>query len=511
MTFICTPFVVASCIGFLLGIGFASFAYAASYIPAWTTIAVFVGGVTITVWRSGYRHRAVVCCGIVAVGFGVIRFTAITDAPAIATTIAGGERTVEGRVAAVTPLTHGRIRALLVDARTVASRRADPPGVRFRRPITMFLPAAGTGAVEYGDVVEVRCRLASPQRFGDRLTTDGVCSVRDRADIRLLATGGGSPTFRSLARVRRTLSAQINRTLSEPENGIVQSMVLGIPHAVNTDLEDAFRRSGTIHILVVSGWHMSYIADRIRRAFLFIGIPRGAALRTAIACVIAFTLLVGLTAPAVRGALVAVALAFVGLVGRVANPLRVLLLVATAMVAVHPHILGFDLAFQLTVAATAAIILGQPIAERLLPCRRPLLREFRDLITASVAASLATAPLLASAFGVVAILGPLVGVLVLPLAAAVIPTGAIFLAVSATLPLAAPPIAWALSAFSDAIVRSVEWIASLPWAQIPAPRFDGWFIAGVYLLAIAVVLQWYRHRGMPVLSPFARPVSEDQR
>jgi competence protein ComEC len=280
-------------------------------------------------------------------------------------------------------------------------------------------------------------------------------------------------------------------------------MVLGIPHAVSTDLEDAFRRSGTIHILVVSGWHMSYIADRIRRAFLSISIPRNVALRTAIACVIAFTLLVGLTAPAVRGALVAIALAFIGLVGRVANPLRILLLVATAMVAVHPHILGFDLAFQLTVAATAAIILGQPIAERLLPCRSPFLREFRDLITASIAASLVTAPLIASAFGAVALLGPFIGIIVLPLSAAVIPTGAIFLAVSAALPFAAPPIAWALSAFSDAIVQSVEWTASLPWAQLPAPRFDGWFIAGVYLLILAAVLQWYRRHGIPILSPFA--------
>jgi|GEM_PF-6819416 len=496
-----TPFVVASCVGFLIGIALASFAYTASHVPLWIVTAVSVGCAAAAVWRFGHRHRAVVCCGIVAVGLGVLRFTMLSSVPT--SVIPSGDLTIEGRVTAVTPLTQGRARARVADARTAALRRSDPPEVRFRRPITVFMPAAGTGAVEYGDIVQARCRFAPPQRLGDRLTTDGVCSVRDRSDIQILATGAGSPTLRFLAHARREFLGRFDRALAQPANGIVQSMVLGIPHAVSTDLEDAFRRSGTIHILVVSGWHMSYIADRLRRAFRFIGIPRGISLRAAIACVIAFTLLVGLTAPAVRGALVAIALAFVGLVGRVASPLRVLLLVATAMVAAHPHILGFDLAFQLTVAATAAIILGQPIVERLLPCRRPLLRELRDLLGASIAASLATAPLLASAFGVIAVLGPLVGMLVLPLSAAVIPAGAILLAASVLPPFFQSPIAWALTAMTDAIVGLVEYTAALPWAQLPAPTFDGWFIAGAYLLAIAAILRWYRHRGIRPLSPFA--------
>ncbi|MDO8599263.1 MAG: hypothetical protein Q7S02_04090, partial [bacterium] len=222
-----TPFVIAACIGFLVGVGIASFAYTASYVPAWMFTAMVVGCVAVAVWRFGHRHRAIVCCGIIAIGLGVIRFTMLAGAPAIAAGVPSSDRTIEGRVAAVMPLTQGRARVEMVDARAVALRRDDPPETRFRRPITMFIPAASTGAVGYGDIVQVRCRLTLPQRFGDRLTIDGVCSARNPGDIQVLATGGGSPTFRLLARTRRELSARIDRSLAQPASGVVQSMVLG--------------------------------------------------------------------------------------------------------------------------------------------------------------------------------------------------------------------------------------------------------------------------------------------
>ncbi|MDO8599523.1 MAG: ComEC/Rec2 family competence protein, partial [bacterium] len=299
------------------------------------------------------------------------------------------------------------------------------------------------------------------------------------------------------------LVARMRQHLVEPAAGIAAGMVLGVRRAVSDDLEEAFRKSGTIHILVVSGWHMTYIADLIRRLLRSIGIPRRIAARFCILAIVAFTFMVGLSASAVRGALMAIALIGVGLFGRVGNPIRILLLVASAMVALHPHILGFDLGFQLTVAATVAILLIPPIVERWLPCRRPLLRELRDLIAASVGASFATAPLLASAFGTVAVLGPLVGIPILPTVVAVMVLGILLLVASALAPIVVPPIAWALAALTSAIGWVVERSAAIPWAQLPIIRLHGWFIAGVYVLALLAVLRWYRRHGIPMLSPFA--------
>ncbi|MDP3771661.1 MAG: ComEC/Rec2 family competence protein, partial [bacterium] len=412
--------------------------------------------------------------------------------------------TLEGRVIEVVPLAHRRSLLRVIDARTTTPRATveHGDGDSFRQPVAV-LSDVESSAFRYGDIIRARCTLAPPEHARDRLTTIGTCFVPRSGTVDVIGTGHGSPTLRWLAAFHANLVARMHQYLREPAAGIAAGMVLGVRRAVSDDLEESFRKSGTIHILVVSGWHMTYIADLIRRLLRSIGIPRRIAARFCILAIVAFTFMVGLSASAVRGALMAIALIGVGLFGRVGNPIRVLLLVACAMVAIHPHILGFDLGFQLTVAATAAILLIPPIVERWLPCRRSLLRELRDLIAASVGASFATAPLLASAFGTVAVLGPLVGIPILPTVVAVMVLGILLLVASALAPIVVPPIAWALAALTSAIGWVVERAAEIPWAQTTIARFDGWFIAGVYVISFLAVLRWYHRHGIPMLSPFA--------
>ncbi|MBI4449846.1 ComEC/Rec2 family competence protein, partial [Candidatus Uhrbacteria bacterium] len=267
----------------------------------------------------------------------------------------------------------------------------------------------------------------------------------------------------------------------------------------------AFRRSGTIHLLVVSGWHMTFIAYLIRKVLGWVlsrfGIARRTVIHLTIAAIIAFTVMVGFSAPAIRGALVAIAIQAVDLLGRIGNPIRTLLLVATAMVLVHPHVLGFDLGFQLTVAATTAILLILPAVDRVLPCRHLLLRDLRDLTAASVAASLATAPLLAASFGTIAVLGALASIPILPISAAVMVLGMALFAVIAFAPLLIAPFVWALTSLTGAIVWAVERIAAVPWATMQIGRPDAWFIVALYLLVLAAIIQWYQRRDIPLLAP----------
>jgi competence protein ComEC len=217
--------------------------------------------------------------------------------------------------------------------------------------------------------------------------------------------------------------------------------------------------------------------------------------------IIVFTSMVGWTPSATRGACAAIAILTVGLLGRAASSLRTLLLVVTGMVVLHPHILGFDLGFQLTIAATTAILLVAPIAARRFPSRHPLLSELRDLMAASIAATLATAPILAAAFGTAALLGPLVGMVILPMSTACIILTVLLLVIVAGIPALAPPCAWLVVAFGDAIAGVVRAAAALPWAQIVVPRPDPWFVIAMLVLAGVAMVPWYRRRGIPLFLP----------
>lgn len=502
-----TPHVITACLGFLGGVAIASFGYAANWLPSFALVAILGAMGAVIAWEFGGRHRTIALIAITACALGGLRFVAVAGGSAKSADALVERRTVtlEGRVIEVVPLAHRRSLLRVVDTRISTARVRDEGSNKnevLHRPVAVLLDADGA-SFRYGDIIRVRCTLSSPEHARDRLTTMGTCFVPRSGTVDVIATGHGSPTLRWLAAFHANLVTRMRQHLPEPAAGIAAGMVLGVRRAVSDDLEEAFRKSGTIHILVVSGWHMTYIADLIRRLLRAIGIPRRTAARICILAIIAFTCMVGLAASAVRGALMAIALIGVNLFGRVGNPVRILLIVATAMVAAHPHILGFDLGFQLTVAATASILLIPPIVDVWIPCRRPLLQEFRDLIATSVGASCATAPLIASAFGTVAILGPVVGIPILPTVVAIMVLGIALLVTSALLPALIPPIAWALASLTTAIAWVVERAAALPWAQVAITRFDGWFIAGIYVIGFLAVLRWYHRHGIPMLSPFA--------
>ncbi|MFH1098319.1 MAG: ComEC/Rec2 family competence protein, partial [Candidatus Uhrbacteria bacterium] len=343
-------------------------------------------------------------------------------------------------------------------------------------------------------------------RTTDRLTLAGTCAVAIASDVRIIGRDAGSPTIAALLAFHRLMVERLDRSLAEPAAGLVAGILLGVRRALPDDVVEAFRRTGTIHILVVSGFHMSFIGLRIRDALLHSGfIPRRLALMISLALVAAFLVMVGLQSSALRGALMVAAIIAVGLLGRLANPVRVLLLVATAMVLTQPHVLAFDLGFQLSFAATAGLLLIAPIVRAWLG-RRPSwwwLDELRDLLSASVAAALVTAPLLLGAFGTLAPLTPFTNIIVLPFIPFFMGIGTILLVVALVVPFAVAPFAWAVEALSGAIVAIVGRAAALPGAQLTLGAPHAWFIVGCYVILAIAAFWWYRRRGVHVLSPFA--------
>src|SRR5207253_10108036 len=88
--------------------------------------------------------------------------------------------------------------------------------------------------------------------------------------------------------LREALAAPLRHLLPEPEGGIVRGIVLGERAAVDADLASAFARSGTSHLLAISGFNMTLVATAV--ALLARG-RMGRAMTAAItvACVLAYS------------------------------------------------------------------------------------------------------------------------------------------------------------------------------------------------------------------------------
>lgn len=202
--------------------------------------------------------------------------------------------------------------------------------------------------------------------------------------------------------LRDALAEPLRRLIPEPESGIVRGIVLGERASVDADLAAAFARSGTTHLLAISGFNMTLVATGvailIRRR-----VPPLVTAATTLACVIAYSVLVGLAPSVIRAALMA-AVAACGLAfGRRGATVNGLALAVAAMVAADPSTIT-DVGFLLSATATGGLLfLGDPLSERLafLPS------AIREGLATSLAATLPTLPIIAAVFGRVSLVLPL--------------------------------------------------------------------------------------------------------
>src|SRR2546430_7695620 len=95
------------------------------------------------------------------------------------------------------------------------------------------------------------------------------------------------------------------RSVPEPEGGIVRGIVLGERAAVDVDLASAFARSGTSHLLAISGFNMTLVAAAVALVARGRVRPTITAFLT-VSCVLAYSVLVGLAPSVARAAVMAV-------------------------------------------------------------------------------------------------------------------------------------------------------------------------------------------------------------
>lgn len=223
----------------------------------------------------------------------------------------------------------------------------------------------------------------------------------------------------------RVESAVRSHTAPEPASLLI-SMLFGSRDGMDPGVEEAFRRTGLMHLLAVSGLHVGFVGGTIALAAGLLRLPAAGAVAAGGALIALYALAAGGRPPAVRaGVAVFLGLAL-GAAGRRRDMPTAAALAALALVAHRPPValdLSFQLSFRAALAIWAAARIVGPWVARGRGRGARLVRGVASGFVFSVAAQLATAPLLAQAFGEVALLGPVANVVAVPLAAVAVPAG----------------------------------------------------------------------------------------
>lgn len=343
---------------------------------------------------------------------------------------------------------------------------------------------------QYGDRVEGSGVLKKPEAFETELGrifnyegylwAQGVSYTIFRAEVTRL----NSPTeFNFLGKIfilKRSFMANIERLLPEPQAGLGEGLLLGVKKALGEDLETTFRRTGIIHIVVLSGYNMAIVSGFI---LLVLGMILGRRVSAVvgIAGIILFAIMVGLSATVVRAAIMGVLILIMGLTGRIYVVLRGLVLAGVIMLLWNPYSLAFDVGFQLSFLATLGLILVAPqLLEKLESV--PTIAGAREFLVATLATQLFVLPLLLYQIGEFSVVAVIVNVLVLPM----VPIAMLLTFLTGLMGFistaAALPMAYLTHLSLSYIIEVAEWFGALPFAAFTVPTFPFWLVPLGYAL-----------------------------
>jgi competence protein ComEC len=253
---------------------------------------------------------------------------------------------------------------------------------------------------EVGERLRLRGYLARTAGYANRAPTEpGPPRFRVKTSRLIEAEAPAGP----VARISHRLRQRVERSLSAagPGAGVAftRAWILGDVSALQPPWRRAMRRAGLSHLLAVSGFNVSLAAGF---CWLLGGwLPGRWRYLPPLCAIVAYLLLVGPLAPMLRAAL----MALLGLAAlwlrRPPQTANALAVAVGGLVLIDPALVH-DVAFQLTVSATAGLVFLAPALEESWQRLPPL---WRRPLAASVAAQLATLPFALEAFHQVAPMG----------------------------------------------------------------------------------------------------------
>ncbi|MBI2674689.1 MAG: ComEC family competence protein [Candidatus Yanofskybacteria bacterium] len=322
----------------------------------------------------------------------------------------------------------------------------------------------------YGDVVSVKGDLRKPENLTDFdyvtylkkeniRTTMFYPTIRDEKwEVRSENIGFFEKTkislYKKIFLVKKSFESAVSRSISEPNAAFINGILLGSRQNIPDSLTEAFNKTGTTHILAISGYNIMIISWAVLAGLIYF-FKRRTAFWLSVAMIILFTILTGASSSVVRAATMGLLLLFANGYGRLYNPKNSIILAGAAMVWWNPFALIFDIGFQLSFAAVLGLIYLYPRIDSRFK-KIPKLGNLKEITLMTLSAQIAVAPLLIYYFKNFSPVSLPTNILILPFIPVAMFLGFITGLSGTLLPVLGQIIgwfAWAVTAYQIAVVR----------------------------------------------------------
>ena len=362
-----------------------------------------------------------------------------------------------------------------------------------------------------GDTITVEGSVGEPPVFEGfdyraYLAQRGISATMFRP--RLLKQEGGEPSVgRWLTAQRLRLDRSLQRSLPEPEASLAAGIAFGRDDGLSREAKEQFNRSGLRHLVAVSGSNVSLVVA-LTYAVAIPTIGRRWAWLPAALTLAAYLGAAGLSASVMRSGIMAGVLLGGSVVGRPQSGLPALFAAIICMTAVAPA-LAYEAGFQLSATATAGLLTFSPWLSHWLlratgrPSWLALPHWLCESLALTVAASLATAPVMWVTFDRFSIVSPVANAIVQPAFAlafwASMVTSVLGI-VSRDLGEISGTVAYYPLAF---ITTSAEALGSPRWAAADSPSWGAPAALAAYASLGTAAMAAYRYRPPGGVEPLA--------
>jgi competence protein ComEC len=294
------------------------------------------------------------------------------------------------------------------------------------------------------------------------------------------------------AEIRSRAAQGLGRGMPAREAGLARGFVLGEDEKVDEATKEDFRRSGLSHLLAVSGQNVTLLALLAMPLLGAFGIPLRERLAWVLALIAVYVPVAG-AGPSIQRAAVMGALGLLATMGgRRASRLYALALAALVTLAVDPAVAA-DVGWQLSFAAVLGILLlAQPLRRALVDRlgAGPWRRALAEGVAVTVAATLATAPLIAFHFETLSTTTLFANVLALPAVAPAMWLGMCSAGLAQLPGVPVEPLNGLNALLLAYVAQVAAWCAAPEWAELEV-HLGGAGLAVAYLgLGLGVLICW---------------------
>jgi competence protein ComEC len=284
------------------------------------------------------------------------------------------------------------------------------------------------------------------------------------------------------------LSSLKSNGIEGDQYAIASALILGSKDELGFEVKQAYATAGAMHVLAVSGLHVGIIFLILNTLLSIFDTSKKGRVVKAIILLIglwSYALITGLSPSVLRAATMFSFVIMGTVLNRKSSIYNTLAASAFFLLLINPKLL-FEVGFQLSYIAVLGIVYLQPLIYKRIYTRWWLLDKIWAITAVSIAAQIATLPLILYYFNQFPVYFMLSNLIVIPSAVVILSLG-ILLFITSPIPPVSEIIGWALNKLIEGLNFGIKEIEALPNALIEGLSISILECVALYIIIILFI------------------------